>query len=132
MISPSHPSPSNAAAKPLVAMQAPLPSLLPLIRQGKIHAFSANPVLYKDLSLRVIQTLQQFSAGVEQYSIDEAFLNLKGFNPTTLADPVRPIGGVQQPWLEPGEVLKLSKVPFQPPLDPGPITLGQEAGTARG
>jgi len=43
-------------------------------------------VLYKDISRRVIQTLQQFSAGVEQYSIDEAFLNLKGFDPNTLED----------------------------------------------
>jgi len=88
----------SATAKPLVAMQAPLPSLLPLIRQGKIHPFSANPVLYKDMSRRVIQTLQQFSAGVEQYSIDEAFLNLKGFDPTTLADYGQTIRHTVQRW----------------------------------
>jgi DNA polymerase V len=88
----------SAAAKPLVPMQATLYSILPLIRQGKVHPFSANPVLYKDMSRRVIQTLQQFSAEVEQYSIDEAFLSLKGFDPTSLEDYGQTIRHTVQQW----------------------------------
>lgn len=48
--------------------------------------FSANPVLYKDMSRRVIETLQTFSPVVEQYSIDEAFLDLDGFGNRDLTE----------------------------------------------
>jgi DNA polymerase V len=67
-------------AKQLVPMQATLFSIRHLVKQGKLHVFSSNPVLYKDMSRRVIETLQHFSPEVEQYSIDEAFLGLHGFS----------------------------------------------------
>jgi DNA polymerase V len=76
----------SAEAKQLVAMQATLFSIQDLVRQGKIQAFSSNPVLYRDMSNRVIQTLQHFSPEVEQYSIDEAFLGLHGFTKADLTD----------------------------------------------
>ena len=40
--------------------------------------FSSNYTLYGDLSSRVMNTLAAFSPEIEIYSIDEAFLNLKG------------------------------------------------------
>ncbi|MEO0374093.1 MAG: Y-family DNA polymerase [Cyanobacteria bacterium P01_A01_bin.17] len=66
-------------AKAFVPMQATLFSIKHLVKQGHLHVFSSNPILYKDMSRRVIETLQQFSPEVEQYSIDEAFLGLHGF-----------------------------------------------------
>ncbi|MEM6453210.1 MAG: Y-family DNA polymerase [Cyanobacteria bacterium P01_D01_bin.105] len=69
----------SAEAKAFVPMQATLFSIQHLIKAGKLTVFSANPVLYKDMSRRVIETLQTFSPEVEQYSIDEAFLDLAGF-----------------------------------------------------
>lgn len=40
--------------------------------------FSANFILYGDLSSRVMDTLRQFAPALEMYSIDEAFLTLEG------------------------------------------------------
>ncbi|MEN8444557.1 MAG: DUF4113 domain-containing protein, partial [Cyanobacteria bacterium J06555_13] len=74
----------SAEAKAFVPMQATLYSIRHLIKQGKLHAFSSNPVLYKDMSHRVIETLRGFSPEVEQYSIDEAFLGLNGFSDLNL------------------------------------------------
>ena len=69
----------SAEAKQRVPMQATLFSIKDQIKRGEIHAFSSNPILYRDMSRRVIETLQHFSPEVEQYSIDEAFLGLHGF-----------------------------------------------------
>jgi DNA polymerase V len=69
----------SAEAKALIPMQTTLFALRDRVKRGEIHAFSSNPVLYKDMSRRVIETLKQFSPEVEQYSIDEAFLGLHGF-----------------------------------------------------
>jgi len=44
-----------------------------------IHVFSANFALYGDMSQRVMTILQEYSPECEIYSIDEAFLKLKGF-----------------------------------------------------
>lgn len=48
-----------------------------LERQG-VHVFSSNYPLYGDMSSRVMRTLETFTPDVEIYSIDEAFLNLRG------------------------------------------------------
>lgn len=74
----------SSEAKAFVPMQATLYSIRHLIEQGKLYAFSSNPVLYKDMSHRVIETLREFSPEVEQYSIDEAFLGLSGFRDRNL------------------------------------------------
>lgn len=78
--------PGPPEAKKLVAMQTTLYEIRDRIHRGEIHAFSSNPVLYRDMSRRVIETLQQFSPEVEQYSIDEAFLGLHGFTQLDLAE----------------------------------------------
>nr|WP_321232635.1 Y-family DNA polymerase [uncultured Psychroserpens sp.] len=45
-----------------------------------IHVLSSNYPLYGDMSSRVMDILRQFTPDVEVYSIDEAFLEFKGFN----------------------------------------------------
>ncbi len=54
---------------------------LPVIREHKVAYFSSNYSLYQDISLRVMETLREFSPRVEVYSIDEAFIDLKGQRP---------------------------------------------------
>jgi DNA polymerase V len=49
------------------------------IKQGGV-AFSSNYELYADISSRVMQTLEQLAPKIEIYSIDEAFLDLKGID----------------------------------------------------
>ncbi|MEM6433765.1 MAG: Y-family DNA polymerase [Cyanobacteria bacterium P01_D01_bin.115] len=85
-------------AKQIVKMQATLFSIKDLVEQGELHVFSANPVLYKDMSRRVIETLQHFSPEVEQYSIDEAFLGLQGFVNRDLTDYGQQIRTTVQQW----------------------------------
>ena len=85
-------------AKDLVPMQATLFSIRHLAKQGKLHVFSSNPVLYKDMSRRVIETLQHFSPEVEQYSIDEAFLGLHGFPRQNLTDYGQQIRATVKQW----------------------------------
>ncbi|WP_237276789.1 Y-family DNA polymerase [Tenacibaculum ovolyticum] len=46
---------------------------------NNITVLSSNYPLYGDMSARVMKILEQFSPDIEVYSIDEAFLELKGF-----------------------------------------------------
>ncbi len=50
-----------------------------IIKQNNVNVFSSNYSLYGDISQRVMDTLSKFSPEVEIYSIDEAFINLNGF-----------------------------------------------------
>jgi DNA polymerase V len=85
-------------AKTLVPMQATLFSIRERVKRGAIHAFSSNPVLYRDMSRRVIETLQHFSPEVEQYSIDEAFLGLHGFTQENLSEYGQQIRSTVRQW----------------------------------
>ena len=53
-----------------------------LYKQGVV-VFSSNYALYGDLSARVMKVLETYTPDLEVYSIDEAFLSLKGFNGLT-------------------------------------------------
>ena len=64
-----------------VAMGTPAFELQPLLRQRRIVLLSSNYELYGDMSSRVQQVLEEFSAGVEPYSIDEMFVRFDGFAP---------------------------------------------------
>ena len=61
-------------------MATPLFKVMDLIKQHQVQVFSSNYTLYGDISSRVMQTLEAFSPNLEVYSIDEAFLDLSGFN----------------------------------------------------
>ena len=89
---------SNEAKALGLPMQGTLYSVRHLVRQGKLQVFSSNPVLYKDMSRRVIETLRQFSPEVEQYSIDEAFLGLKGFSQKNLTGYGAQIRATVKQW----------------------------------
>ena len=69
----------SAEAKALgIAMGVPWFKLEPYAKHYGIVARSSNYELYGDLSSRVMDILHSFSANVEIYSIDEAFLELHG------------------------------------------------------
>lgn len=48
--------------------------------KNNVRVFSSNYPLYGDMSSRVMSILEQFTPDVEVYSIDEAFLQFKGFD----------------------------------------------------
>ena len=48
-------------------------------KTNKIQVLSSNYSLYGDMSSRVMEILKQFTPDVEVYSIDESFLEFKGF-----------------------------------------------------
>ena len=62
-----------------IKMATPLFQVIDQIKRHKVHVFSSNYTLYGDISARVMQTLEEFAPNLEVYSIDEAFLDLSGF-----------------------------------------------------
>lgn len=48
-----------------------------LVHTANLQVRSSNYALYRDLSLRVVECLGQFSSAVEKYSVDEAFFLLE-------------------------------------------------------
>ncbi len=65
-----------------VEMAGPYFKAKPFIEKHGIATFSSNYNLYGDLSWRVMETLRMLigKQNVEVYSVDEAFLNLDGFD----------------------------------------------------
>ena len=60
-------------------MGAPAFKYDPLFKRNKVHVFSSNFPLYGDMSSRVMNILSSYTPDIEIYSIDEAFLEFKGF-----------------------------------------------------
>ena len=54
--------------------------------KNKVTFFSSNYTLYGEMSQRVMNILNTFSPHVEVYSIDEAFINVKGMQYINLSD----------------------------------------------
>jgi len=61
-------------------MGAPIFKWEAFCKANNIQVFSSNYPLYGDMSSRVMTILEQFTPDVEVYSIDESFLEFKGFN----------------------------------------------------
>ena len=61
-----------------IPMGAPEFKVQQELKEKNIYVFSSNYALYGDLSHRVMTILRQFSPYVEEYSIDEAFMNFDG------------------------------------------------------
>jgi DNA polymerase V len=70
---------SNEVKKLGMSVGAPIFKYQNLIKSHKIKVFSANFVLYGDMSNRVMSVLSHYTPQMEVYSIDEAFLSLDGF-----------------------------------------------------
>lgn len=68
---------SNEAKALGIRMGEPYFKIKMLCQRYQIHAFSSNYVLYGDLSNRVMSVIEAAWPAMEQYSIDEAFLDLK-------------------------------------------------------
>ena len=70
---------SNEAKSLRIPMGAPAFKYDPLFKKNKVHVFSSNFPLYGDMSSRVMNILSSYTPNIEIYSIDEAFLEFKGF-----------------------------------------------------
>jgi len=77
---------SNEAKALGIKMGEPHFKAKPLLVKNNVAIFSSNYSLYGDMSHRVMQVLAQFSPDIEIYSIDEAFLSLKGFEHKNLSE----------------------------------------------
>ncbi len=77
---------SNEAKALGIPMGAPAFEFEQLFRKHKVHVFSANFSLYGNMSKRIMRILSEYSPEIEIYSIDEAFLKLKGFECFNLLD----------------------------------------------
>ncbi len=69
---------SNEVKKLGLEIGAPYFKFKGLLEKHGVRIFSTNFPLYGDMSRRVMNTLAQHAPEIEIYSIDEAFLNLKG------------------------------------------------------
>jgi len=88
---------SNEAKKLGIGMGVPAFEVKDIIKKNGVEVFSSNYTLYADMSSRVMETLSTFTPDIEIYSIDEAFLNLAGFD-CSLTDYGRKIQQVVKQW----------------------------------
>jgi len=72
-----------------IPMGAPYYQCASIIKEKNIAVFSSNFALYGDISRRVMEVLHSFTADMEEYSIDEAFLILTQSDPLAYADQIK-------------------------------------------
>ncbi len=77
---------SNEAKALGIPMGAPTFEYESIFQEKKVSVFSANFALYGDMSHRVMSILSEYTPDIEIYSIDEAFLQFKGFERYNLND----------------------------------------------
>ncbi len=70
---------SNEVKNLGIKMGAPLHQIQDLIKRHDIQVLSSNYTLYGDMSQRVDDVIAGFSDRVENYSIDESFIDFQGF-----------------------------------------------------
>ena len=70
---------SNEAKALDIPMGAPLHLYYQVIKKNNVVIYSSNYTLYGDMSSRVMKSFSYFTPDIEVYSIDEAFLQLGGF-----------------------------------------------------
>ena len=69
---------SNEAKALGIKMGAPFFKIRHLVEKYGVAVFSGNMALYGDMSQRVRWVLEEYAPSIEVYSIDEAFLDLRG------------------------------------------------------
>ena len=62
----------------------PLFQVQGIIKNNDVKVFSSNYELYGDISRRIMNILKDYSPNIEEYSIDEAFLDITGFKDNDL------------------------------------------------
>lgn len=75
---------SNEAKALGIRMGHPYFQIREMIGRCGVEVFSGNMALYGDMSRRVIATLRTLVPAAEVYSVDEAFLDLRGMDPAML------------------------------------------------
>jgi DNA polymerase V len=72
---------ANKEAKALahIPMFQPVFKIKDILKANNVTCFSSNYTLYADMSQRVMDTLREFSPSVEEYSIDESFVDLSHY-----------------------------------------------------
>ena len=71
---------SNEAKALGIKMGAPAFQIADLIKENNVAVFSANFVLYGDISNRITNICRRYCQDIEVYSIDESFLDFHGYN----------------------------------------------------
>ena len=71
---------SNEAKALGIKMGDPFFKIRHIVERHKVAVFSGNMALYGDMSQRVRWVLEEFAPAIEIYSIDEAFLDLRGLS----------------------------------------------------
>ena len=71
---------SNEAKALGIKMGAPFFKIRDMVEKHGVAVFSGNMALYGNMSQRVRWVLEEFAPAVEVYSIDEAFLDLRGIS----------------------------------------------------
>ena len=89
---------SNEAKALGIKMGVPAFQINDIIQKNKVEVFSSNYTLYGDMSGRVMVSLAEFTPEIEIYSIDEAFLNLSGFELRGLTSYARKIQAKIKKW----------------------------------
>ena len=89
---------SNEAKALGIPMGAPAFQYKDIFAREKIKVFSSNYPLYGDMSSRVMKILERYTPDIEVYSIDEAFLQFKGFERFDLDAEGRAMKKQVQQW----------------------------------
>ena len=71
---------SNEAKALGIKMGDPFFKIKDIVTKNGVEVFSGNMALYGDMSQRVRWVLEEFAPSIEVYSIDEAFLDLRGMD----------------------------------------------------
>lgn len=90
---------SNEAKALGIKSFSPLFKAQDLINKHNVAVFSSNYTLYGDISHRIMTALEHFSPEVEIYSIDEAFIYLRGFESKDLTEYCREIRKTIKKWI---------------------------------
>lgn len=72
-----------------IRMGMPAFELKDIVKEHPVRMFSSNYTLYGDMSRRIKHMINQFSPRVEDYSIDESFIDLSGLDLINLFDYVK-------------------------------------------
>ncbi|WP_419805944.1 Y-family DNA polymerase [Terriglobus sp.] len=89
----------SAEARAWIRMGDPEFKIRDIIKRKKITVLSSNYALYGSLSQKVSDTIHTLVPTVENYSIDESFLNLGEFNSREVEARARELRGRVKQWV---------------------------------
>lgn len=77
---------SNEAKRLGIRMGQPAFEIRDLTQSGKVIALSGNHALYRDISIKVHAILRRYAPATLDYSVDEAFLDMRGIPDSSLEE----------------------------------------------